>query len=102
MTSCRGDLRVSVPQIMSASFHAMLSEFAMRYSTRVPREVYAGFFPGADTFGETLAYYETYTYLGPGSHDDEIALANKMAGKTPTPFASWARDNFRLGEASPA
>lgn len=68
--------------------------------TRVPREVYAGFFPGADALAETLAYYETYTYLGPGSHDDQIALANKVAGKTPTTFASWARDNFRLGAAS--
>ncbi|TCN22090.1 NmrA/HSCARG family protein [Sinorhizobium americanum] len=70
--------------------------------TRVPREVYAGFFPGADALGETLSYYETYTYLGPGSHDAEIALANKVAGKTPTTFASWARDNFRLGAASAA
>lgn len=70
--------------------------------TRVPREVYAGFFPGADALGETLAYYETYTYLGPGSHDDEIALANKVAGKTPTTFASWARGNFRLKAATPA
>lgn len=49
--------------------------------TRVPWEVYAGFFPGADALGETLAYYETYTYLGPGSHDDEIALANRVAGR---------------------
>jgi hypothetical protein len=49
-----------------------------------------------------LAYFETYTYLGPRSFDDEIALANKVAGKTPTTFASWARDNFRLGAASPA
>ena len=70
--------------------------------TRVPREIYATFFPGADALGETLAYYETYTYLGPGSHDDEIALANKIAGKTPTTFASWARYNFRLGAVSPA
>jgi uncharacterized protein YbjT (DUF2867 family) len=68
--------------------------------TQVPREVYAGFFPGADALGETLAYYETYTYLGPGSHDAGIALANKVAGKTPTTFASWARDNFRLGAAA--
>jgi len=67
--------------------------------TRVPREVYAGFFPGADALAETLAYYETYTYLGPGSHDAQIALANKVAGKTPTTFKSWARDNFRLGAA---
>ena len=70
--------------------------------TRVPREVYAGFFPGAEALGETLAYYQTYTYLGPGSHGDNIALANKVAGKTPTTFASWARDNFRLGAASAA
>lgn len=70
--------------------------------TQVPREVYAGFFPGADALAETLAYYERYTYLGPGLHGDEIALANKVAGKTPTTFASWARDNFRFGTASPA
>lgn len=63
--------------------------------TRVPRDVYAGFFPGADALGETLAYYEAYTYLGPGPHDDEIAFANIIAGKTPTTFASWARENFR-------
>jgi uncharacterized protein YbjT (DUF2867 family) len=69
--------------------------------TRVPLEVYAGFFPGADALGETLAYYETYTYLGPGSFDAEIALANKVAGKTPADFASWARKSFRLGAASP-
>ena len=70
--------------------------------TRVPREVFAGFFPGADAIGETLGYYEAYTYLGPGSHNKEIALANKVAGQTPTPFAAWARDNFRLGTASSA
>ncbi|RQV80347.1 NmrA/HSCARG family protein [Burkholderia anthina] len=70
--------------------------------TQVAREVYAGFFPGADALGETLAYYETYTYLGPGSHDAGIALANKVAGKAPTTFASWARENFRLGAASAA
>jgi len=68
--------------------------------TRVPRDVYAGFFPGADALGETLAYYETYTYLGPGSHSEEIALANKIAGRTPTSFASWAKDSFRIDQAS--
>lgn len=80
-----------------------LNQLGHQFSfTRVPREVYAGFFPGADALGETLAYYETYTYLGPGSHNDEIALANKVAGKKPTTFASWARDNFQLGADSPA
>lgn len=64
--------------------------------TQVPREAYAGFFPGADALGETLAYYQTYTYLGPGSHDAGITLANRVAGKTPTPFAVWARDRLRF------
>jgi uncharacterized protein YbjT (DUF2867 family) len=41
--------------------------------SRVPLEVYAGFFPGAAALGETLAYYETHTYLGPGSFDDLIS-----------------------------
>ena len=70
--------------------------------TRVPREVYANFFPGADALAETLEYYETYTYLGPGSHDDKIALANKVAAKTPATFKSWARDNFRIAATSAA
>ena len=80
---------------------ASLNQLGRRITfTRVPREVFAGFFPGADALGETLAYFEAYTYLGPGSHDDKIALANKVAGRTPTPFASWARDNFQLQTAS--
>jgi uncharacterized protein YbjT (DUF2867 family) len=70
--------------------------------TRVPVEVYAGFFPGAAELAETLTYYETYTYLGPRSFDEEIALANKVAGKKPATFAAWARENFRLQAASPA
>ena len=64
--------------------------------TQVPADVYAGFFPGAAALAETLAYYERYTYLGPHSYADEIKLANKVAGKTPTTFATWARDNFHL------
>ncbi|WP_225766891.1 NmrA/HSCARG family protein [Inquilinus sp. Marseille-Q2685] len=64
--------------------------------TRVPQEIFAGFFPGAAALGETLAYFETYTYLGPRSFDDEIALANKVAGKKPATFATWAWENFRL------
>ncbi|WP_292149844.1 NmrA/HSCARG family protein [Mesorhizobium sp.] len=68
--------------------------------TQVPVEVYATFFPGADALGETLAYYENYTYLGPDNSDENIALAREVAGKTPTTFAAWARHNFRLGAVS--
>ncbi|HIB5911791.1 TPA: NmrA/HSCARG family protein [Klebsiella pneumoniae] len=64
---------------------------------QVPREVYAGFFPGAEALGDTLAYYEKYTYLGPGSHDAAIELANKVAEFYPTSFGAWSRENFVPG-----
>lgn len=80
-----------------------LSQQGHRISyTQVPQEVFANFFPGADAIGETLAYYEAYTYLGPHSHDDELAIANEVAGKMPTNFKSWSRDSFKLGVASVA
>ena len=66
---------------------------------QVPREVFAGWFPGADGIAAMLAWFETYTYLGSGSHD-EIALADKVAGRQPTPFATWARENFSIPAAA--
>ncbi|KNA26139.1 nucleoside-diphosphate sugar epimerase (plasmid) [Pantoea ananatis] len=65
---------------------------------QVPREVYAGFFPGAEALADTLAYYEKCTYLGPGSHESAIAQANKIAEFQPTTFKSWARDHFSLNK----
>lgn len=67
--------------------------------TQVPGQVYATFFPGADALAETLAYYEDYTYLGPDAPDEQIALANGVAGQTPTTFAEWACDNFHINAA---
>ena len=61
---------------------------------RVPREVFATFFPGAGELAEMFGYFEDYTYLGQNS-DDRIALANKVAGTLPTDFATWARSNMR-------
>ncbi|MDF7760957.1 NmrA/HSCARG family protein [Kosakonia cowanii] len=63
---------------------------------QVPRDVYAVFFPGAEALGDTLAYYEKYTYLGPGSHKAAITLANSVAEFQPTSFRSWAKNNFAL------
>lgn len=63
---------------------------------QVPRDVYPGFFLGAEARGDKLAYYEKYTYLGPGSHKAAIALDNSVAGFQPTTFQSWARENFAL------
>jgi len=60
---------------------------------QVPREVFDGWFPGAEGVAAMLAYFEAHTYLGSDS-GDAIALANKVAGKQPTTFAEWARTNF--------
>jgi uncharacterized protein YbjT (DUF2867 family) len=61
--------------------------------TQVPREVFAGWFPGAESIAAMLAYFEAYTYLG-SDFPDAIALANKVAGQQPTKFAAWANANF--------
>jgi uncharacterized protein YbjT (DUF2867 family) len=48
----------------------------------------------ADTFG----YFEAHTYLG-SDWSDRIALANRIAGRQPTPFATWARTNVPIRAA---
>jgi len=61
--------------------------------TRVPKEVFAGFFPGAAEIAEMFSYWEAHTYLG-SDFSDRIALANKVAGREPTRFSTWAEENF--------
>ena len=60
---------------------------------QVPKEVFAGFFPGAAEIAEMFAYFQAHTYLGSDSRD-QIALANKIAGREPTKFSVWARVNY--------
>jgi hypothetical protein len=67
--------------------------------TQVPREVFSGWFPGAERIAPTFAYFEAHTYLGSDSRD-AIALANKVAGRQPTKFAVWARNNFATRAAA--
>ena len=62
---------------------------------QVPREVFAGWFPGADDVAAMLAYFEAHTYLGSDSQG-AIAFANKVAGHQPTQFAAWAKANFAV------
>ena len=62
---------------------------------QVPGTVFAGLFPGAEELAATFKHFEENTYLGSPSHK-EIALANKLAGRTPTTFANWARQNFHV------
>ncbi|MGU7780359.1 NmrA/HSCARG family protein [Burkholderia sp. PU8-34] len=66
---------------------------------RVPREVFAGWFPGAEGIAAMLAYFEAHTYLGSDSRD-AIALANKVAGQQPTNFAAWSKANFVIPAAA--
>jgi len=61
--------------------------------TQVPKEVFAGLFPGAAEIAEMFNYFQAHTYLGSDSRD-QIALANKIAGRQPTKFSAWAHVNF--------
>jgi uncharacterized protein YbjT (DUF2867 family) len=62
---------------------------------QVPKEVFATLFPGAAEIAATFSHFQAHTYLGAESHD-QIALANKIAGRQPRKFATWARANFSL------
>ena len=60
---------------------------------QVPKEVFAALFPGAAEIAEMLSYFQSHTYLGSDSRD-RIALANKILGRQPTKFSTWARLNM--------
>jgi uncharacterized protein YbjT (DUF2867 family) len=60
---------------------------------QVPAEVFAALFPGGAEQAEMCSYFQAHTYLGSDS-PDRIALANKIAGRQPTKFSTWARVNF--------
>ena len=62
---------------------------------QVPFDNFATQFPGAAEIGNMLRYFEAHTYLG-SDMSDEIALANRIAGRQPTSFADWAQTNFAL------
>jgi len=61
---------------------------------QVPKEVFAGLFPGAAEIAEMFSYFQAHTYLGSDSRD-QVALANKIAGQQPTKFSAWTRVNFQ-------
>ena len=60
---------------------------------QVPTEAFTNLFPGAAEIAATFAWFQAHTYLGSDSRD-QIALANKVAGRQPTRFSAWARVNF--------
>src|SRR6266446_3676253 len=65
---------------------------------QVPKEVFAASFPGGAEIAETFSYFQAHTYLGSDSQD-RIELANKMAGRKPSRFSTWARVNVPIKEA---
>jgi uncharacterized protein YbjT (DUF2867 family) len=60
---------------------------------QVPKELFATFFPGAAEIAEMFSYFQAHTYLGSDS-SNRIALANKITGRQPTKFSTWARLNL--------
>jgi uncharacterized protein YbjT (DUF2867 family) len=66
---------------------------------QVPRQLFATSFPGAVEIAATFAYFEAHTYLGSDARD-QIALANKIAGRRPTNFPAWVRANFAARAAA--
>ena len=60
---------------------------------RVPTEIFAASFPGAAEIAATFAWFQAHTYLGSNS-SYQIELANKIAGRQPTKFSTWARVHF--------
>ncbi len=65
---------------------------------QVPKEVFATLFPGAAEIAEMLSYFQAHTYLGSDLHG-RIELANKIAGRQPTKFSTWARVSFPVQAA---
>ena len=66
---------------------------------QVPKEAFAGSFPGAAELAARFSYFEAHSYLGSNS-TDRIALANKIAGRQPTRLSAWARVNFTVQAAA--
>lgn len=48
---------------------------------------------GVDEIKQAGAVIQEHSYLGANA-DDQIALANKLAGKPATDFATWARNSM--------
>lgn len=76
------------------SFNDVLDAFkanGKEYSfNRVPAEVFSSFFEGAGELAQMLAYFESYTYMGPNS-DDRIQLAKEIATGKFTSLDEWIK-----------
>jgi uncharacterized protein YbjT (DUF2867 family) len=71
------------------TLHRQGHEFSFK---QVPKELFATLFLGAADIAEMFSYFQAHTYLNSDS-SDRIALANKVAGRQPTKFSTWAKLN---------
>lgn len=62
--------------------------------TRVPPDVYDGFFPGARELREMYEYFEQHTYFGP-EREKRIAAALALVPGGFTGFADWANAHMK-------
>jgi uncharacterized protein YbjT (DUF2867 family) len=78
------------------SFNDILDAFktnGKNYSfNQVPMEVFSSFFPGAGEIAQMLAYFETYTYMGPNS-EAKIEMAKEIATENFTSLNKWINQN---------
>ncbi|HWO17223.1 MAG TPA: NmrA family NAD(P)-binding protein [Kofleriaceae bacterium] len=67
---------------------------------RVPAEIFATFFPGADELAAMFQFFEQHTYFGPNA-EEKIALGQQIAGAPFTSFADWARHSMPATSGPP-
>src|SRR5258708_9155028 len=66
---------------------------------QVPKEVFAGFFPGAAGIAEMFGYFQAHTYLRSDA-PSQVPLPNKISGLQSTEFSACARVNFTAAKNS--
>jgi uncharacterized protein YbjT (DUF2867 family) len=72
-----------------AAFRANGKEYSF---TQVPGNVFSTFFEGASEISEMMAYFETYSYMGPNS-ETQIQQAKEIATERFTSLAEWIQQN---------
>lgn len=79
------------------SFNDVLAIFkahGKEYSfNQVPAEVFSTFFEGAREIADMLAYFESYTYMGPDS-DERIQLAREISTGPLVSLNEWVKQNL--------
>lgn len=78
------------------SFNDVLEAFkanGKEYSfNQVPTEVFSSFFEGAGAVAQLLAYFESYTYMGPNS-EARIQMAKEISTEPFIPLSEWIKLN---------